>query len=241
MLENKKYQITWIELLPKDCIQCIRKWISKRDYDDVLKELKSQTLHDLIWIAQCSQMEFHGIEGKHLQNIRYQPFIVSYRNDVPWLPSIKNIIEFLDLHFRDSHSIHSIPYSQVMQAFLLNEKYNTNKSIIFEKLWLFLNSELKILHDTIKNIKHRYLENIALPVEFVNRVLPTQHRHQDSPFVWTDTKDGFSRYISEDASIASYRETLYRLCRKIIYHCGYIKSIRENVYNIIKEIYRVDY
>jgi len=231
-MNNLLGSITWIEILPKDCIDCIRVWLTKHDFETTMFNLLIATNTQRKWISECSDMENLFNEGTHLRH-QYPNYISSYRVDVPWTASLDNIYMYF-LQYYYVPLVDNIPLNQLEHAFKNHEKYYHSKSDIFQKLWQFIESEIATLHQIINQIKTRYKNTVAIPNEFLSRgSYPT--------LMWTDTKNAFSRYIMEDAMISHTRSVMQQFLQKILYHCGHLRTVRYNVGEYKRALYRIEY
>jgi hypothetical protein len=230
--------ITWIEILPKDCIRCIRYWISKHDFSSVLKQLEIATNSERKWISDCEAMETYYKHGSYYRSF-YQgngsfsgvdPYITA-------IPSINNVCAYIVNNFSQIYNQQEpVTYNNLIMAFESCNDHHYSGSFVFEKLWEFIESEIGAIHRIIAHIKNIYKQDVAVPMEFATRfAIANDH------FAWTDTKASFSRYIMEDAMLANYRMIIYNLLKTIQYNCGHMRIVRYHIENCKAELYRIDY
>jgi hypothetical protein len=226
--------ITWIEILPKDCIGCIRYWVSKHDFSSVLKQLEIATNSERKWISDCEALETYYKHGSYYMNN------VTFSSVDPYITpisSIYNISAYIVNNFSQIYNQREpVTYNNLMVAFESCDNHYYSGSFVFEKLWEFIECEIGAIHRIIAHVKNNYKQEVAVPMEFATR-LAIAHDH----FAWTDTKASFSRYIMEDAILANYRMIIYNLLKTISYNCGHMRTVRYNIENYKVELYRIDY
>lgn len=225
--------ITWIEILPKDCIDCIRYWVSKQDFSSVLQQLEIATNSERKWISDCERIYFKNMNANHTYDVLNtgDPYMQA-------IPSISRVKDYIINNFYTGYNqlVPPITFNNLLLEFDKCGDNYYSKSTILEKLWDFIEHEIGIIHNIIAGIKNEYKKNIAIPVEFAGRLGSTSDR-----FAWIDTKASFSRYIMENIPVASYQLIIYNLLRIIFYNCGHLRTVRYNVEKCKIELYKIYY
>jgi hypothetical protein len=237
---TKVYQptnpITWIEMLPKDCIGCIRKFLAKQDFDKVLFQLQIATNSERQWIIDCAANppepcrvgEEAGALGPRARHRRG-----------PCGPSLAPVQLYIEMYLSHAPNL-SKTWTEMMPAFrdcrwTGPEKNFHSASPIFQKLWDFIELHIGVVHQMIQNIKRSYRQSVAVPEDFIRR------NGVYSSFVWPDTKAGFIQYINEDPVVGNYRNVIKGLLEKILSSGGWLRTIRYRSKEYKKELYTVCY
>jgi len=233
--------ITWIEILPKDCICCIRKFLAKQDFDKVLFQLEIATNSERQWIIDCDANPSELYQASQVSTLF--GFVSRYRQG-PCGPTLQHVQHYIEMYFKNNHLTNNLPntrtWKEMMKAFRdcrwtgPDKNYHSN-SPIFRKLWDFIELHIGKIHQIVQNIKKSYRQEIAVPKDFIRRI-----GGYDS-FVWPNTKAGFIQYINEDAMVGNYRNNVKCLLEKILYCSGWLRTVRYRTKEYKKELYRVFY
>lgn len=147
-IDTHSLPITWIEYLPKDCIDIVRSHLSQLDFASVLNELEIATNSERNWVHDCN-------------NIR--PFGSSP------VASLDNVKEYITSKF----CYRVEPYLQVTELFRAFENANDNyysKSPVVIKLCEFVEYQLSTIHQIVRNLRKDYFTNVAVPVDIASRI-----------------------------------------------------------------------
>ena len=231
--------ITWIEMLPKDCIGCIRKFLAKQDFDKVLFQLQIATNSERQWIIDC-EANPPETSCRADESISAVGSRARHRRG-PCGPSLAPVQFYIEMYLSHASAPNiSWRWIEMMRSFrdcrwTGREKNFHSASPIFRKLWDFIELHIGVVHQMIQNIKRSYRQEIAVPEDFIRR------NGVYSSFVWPDTKAGFIQYINEDPVVGNYRNIIKGLLEKILFTSGWLRTIRYRTKEYKKELYTVCY
>lgn len=228
-----KKPITWIELLPKDCINCIRKNIAKNDYTQVLSELITITEPERNWIQLCKELDEYRRHDLYLNRYSiYQPnagsgSLLKIYYYIQHVFSVNDYYECRNIRERE------ITNNLLTMLCVRSTNLHSN-SAVFEYLYDYIKYHINVVHDLIDTIALRYQQHVAVPGAFITR-------NCSSFLLWTDTEQSFRKYLSEDVMFVNYRNKIHNLLEIIQYNCGHLRTVRQQINMYIKLLYTVRY
>ena len=229
--------ITWIELLPKDCVHIIRTYLCKYDYENVIDELSIETHDQRTWIENCESKEDYAKNFTTMTypyaygNIYTRNYCVRFPLDVLRL-YIENVFVAQQDYINMNKNEREV--TEILLNKLVNTKLFHSNSELFIHLYRYIEYHIDTVHNLSCIIAERYRDYVALPNEFISRM-------SMSNIHWTDTEQSFKRYLNEDAVFINYRAQIKEFFELIDYNCGHLRKVRDKVAYYKEKLYQVRY